>query len=222
MLLGVLFLLRGQFSDKKVLLFIVVVIILGVGALIGLSRYPGPKYSSVYIDSVQLTQGRNDQTAVPAKEIGILTSDKSGWGKMYLEKNNGEYYLTFRDLPRAGEYNGKIPGDFISTPAIPVKVRVADWVLYFFVTVLGGILAAQLMTPPIRALPEINEAIVVAGGSVLTVLVTHFALYTDTWGSTLDYVKAFAAGAGVSFVSRSALALASRIARRSSREVKTP
>jgi hypothetical protein len=48
---------------------------------------------------------------------------------MYLEKKNGEYYLTFRELPRAGEYNGKIPADFISTPAIPVKVRVADWVL---------------------------------------------------------------------------------------------
>jgi hypothetical protein len=83
----------------------------------------------VYTSSLQLTQGRNDQTAVPAKEIGILTSDKSGWGKMYLEKKNGEYYLTFRELPRAGEYNGKIPADFISTPAIPVKVRVADWVL---------------------------------------------------------------------------------------------
>jgi hypothetical protein len=78
------------------------------------------------------------------------------------------------------------------------------------------------MTPSIRSLPELNEAIVIAGGSVLTVLVTHFALYTDTWGSTLDHVKAFAAGAGVSVVSRSALALASRIARRSSREVEAP
>jgi hypothetical protein len=34
-LLGILYLLRGQFSDKKVLLIIVALIILGVGALIG-------------------------------------------------------------------------------------------------------------------------------------------------------------------------------------------
>jgi hypothetical protein len=179
-----------------------------------LSPFIPAKYSTVYVDGPQLTLARNDQTAFDPKEIGVLTSDKSGWGKIYLEKKGGDYYLSFPDLPRAGEYNGKIPSDFISTAVVSVKVKVADLALYLLLTVLAGILVSNQMTKqPLTSSRNVN-AFIVAASSVLSVLVTHFALYTDTWGSTLDYVKAFAAGAGINLASKSGLALAHRIARR--------
>lgn len=205
--LGVLYLLRKKINKNQLLIIVSVVLIVVVGALISWFGKPGPQYSSVYIDGLQLTEGRNDQTAFPHKKyIGILISEKSGWGKIYLEKNDGDYYLIFRNLPRSGEYNGKIAANVLSTTPVAVKVKVADWVLYFFATVLGGVLATNLMTPFITSSSDVNKVVVVAG-SVLAVLVTHFTLYTDTWGSLLDYVKAFAAGAGINLAAKPVIAL---------------
>lgn len=213
LILGVLFLIRDRFKVQKQVLLLIfsAIIIVAVGTYIGFWRNPGPKFSTVYVDNLQLTQLRSDQATFAPKEIGILTSDKGGAGKVYVEKRDGDYYLSFRGLPRAGEYNGKIPIDFISTALLSVKVKVADWVLYFFLTVLGGILAARRMTKSLES-KELELPIVVAGSSVLAVLVTHFALYTDTWGSTLDYVKAFAGGAGVDLASKFTLVMGHRIA----------
>ena len=132
---------------------------------------------------------------------------------MYLEKNNGDYYLTFRDLPRSGEYNGKIAANVLSTALVTVKVKVADWVLYFVATVLGGVLATTLVAPFRTSSRALNRALVVSG-SVLALLVTHFTLYTDTWGTLLDYVKAFAAGAGINLAAKPLLAFMYRGAQR--------
>lgn len=217
LVLGVLYLLRDRLPGKpptnRVLLILSVVLILFVGAVISLVGTPGPQHSGVYTDKLRLTVGRNDQTNFPEKFISILTSEKSGSGKIFLEKREGDYYLTFRDLPRAGEYNGKIAANVLSTAIVSVKVKVADWVLYFIATVLGGILAAQLVMPSITTHSQIERALV-AAGSVLTLLVTHFTLYTDTWGSLLDYVKAFAAGAGINLVARPLAGLMYYTARR--------
>jgi len=213
-ILGILYLLRKKNDKNQLLIIVSVVLIIGFGVLISWLGKPGPQYSSVYIDGLQLTEGRNDQTTFPQKKyVGTLISEKSGWGKIYLEKHYGDYYLTFRDLPRSGEYNGKIAANVLSTTPVTVKVKVADWVLYFFATVLGGVLATTLMTPFITSSSALNKALVVAG-SVLAVLVTHFTLYTDTWGSLLDYVKAFAAGAGINLAAKPVLAFMYRAAQR--------
>lgn len=213
-ILGILYLLRKKINNNKWLIVVSVVLIISFGLVISWLGKPGPQYSSVYIDGLQLTEGRNDQTPFPQKKyIGTLISEKSGWGKMYLEKNNGDYYLTFRDLPRSGEYNGKIAANVLSTALVTVKVKVADWVLYFVATVLGGVLATTLVAPFRTSSRALNRALVVSG-SVLALLVTHFTLYTDTWGTLLDYVKAFAAGAGINLAAKPLLAFMYRGAQR--------
>jgi len=212
------------FRTKKAWCIVALVLAIIIGAVLGSLGTNGPAPQITVIGDLPVSFERQIQTPSdkdsqectvllpPSPRVLALISSPEGFlGTLKLNMLNNQYFIHAEGISRPGKYEGKVTGGGFSATGTTVAVNVADWLPYLFVTFVIGILFTYFSSHGyFEATSDGLTVSVISVVALVTAITSVSSQYSEYWGSPMQYLKVFLAGAVVTIGSKTGLALATK------------